>query len=198
MEQHIGPKSPLPVQAAATDPAYVPGLMPPPAEAPTAGPEPADGEAAEHMEAAADAAAPQDPGGDSAPEETKAPERAAEAVETGAGDGAGEHGDSGPHDTEPGSGAGEAPAFEVSDRRSAIIANRTGVVLRLDDQEAEFDWAEIGAVEFRTAKYGRRLTLFVHMPNRHTYQADVAASGRDELKQWAEQLDTVLDSYFEE
>ncbi|WP_406152911.1 hypothetical protein OG217_03665 [Streptomyces sp. NBC_01023] len=207
MEQHIGPKSPLPVHAAATDPAYVPGLMPPRADAQAAeSPEPAGGEAPERAEGSADAAAPtgaapQTTAEDDAPDDAAAPESAAAPTEpaeadTDADADAAEHESSGPEDS--GGEAGDDPAFEVADRRSAIIANRTGIVLRLDDQEAEFDWSEIGAVEFETAKYGRRLTVFVHMPNRHTYQADVTASGRDELKEWSARLDTVLDTYFEE
>ncbi|WP_328379483.1 hypothetical protein OHB13_32580 [Streptomyces sp. NBC_00440] len=206
MEQHIGPKSPPPVHAAATDPAYVPGLMPPRADTQAAeSPEPADGETPERTEGSADTAPPQEPAGDGAPDGAAAPESAAAPTEpTEAGADAAEHESSGPEDagregdTEAGEDDGADPAFEVADRRSVIIANRAGMVLRLDDQEAEFDWSEIGAVEFETAKYGRRLTVFVHMPNRHTYQADVTASGRDQLKEWSAQLDTVLDRYFEE
>lgn len=190
------------MHAAAIDPAYVPGLMPPRFGTQAAeSPEPADGEASESAEGPADAAAPanaapQDTAeagvpDDSAPQSAAAPTEPAEA-----GADAAEHESSGPEDS--GGEAGGDPSFEVADRRSAIIANRAGIVLRLDDQEAEFDWSEIGAVEFETAKYGRRLTIFVHMPNRHSYQTDVTASGRDELKEWSARLDTVLDAYFEE
>ncbi|WP_371790064.1 hypothetical protein OG285_02870 [Streptomyces sp. NBC_01471] len=203
MEQHIGPKSPPPVHAAAIDPAYVPGLMPPRADAPAAdSPEPAEGEAPGRTEVPADTAAPATDGGrDGAPDGTPATESAAaspEPAETGADTTEQETSGPGAAGHEAGAGAGGDPSFEIADRRSAIIANRAGIVLRLDDQEAEFDWSEIGAVEFETSRYGRRLTVFVHMPNRHTYQADVTASGRDELKDWSARLDTVLDVYFEE
>ncbi|NDZ78758.1 hypothetical protein G3I19_09515 [Streptomyces sp. SID10853] len=206
MEQHIGPKSPPPVPAAATDPSYVPGLMPPRAETPAADapepagpaegaaperteesaqpkPEPAQSEPAQSEPGSAGRAAPD---GDAAePESTPGPEAAPAPADTA-------------RESEDERAAVDDPAFEVSDRRSVIIANRAGMVLRLDDQEAEFDWTEIGAVEFQTSKYGRRLTVFVHLPNRHTYQADVTAPGRGELKEWSARLDTVLDTYFEE
>lgn len=41
----------------------------------------------------------------------------------------------------------EGPVFEVSDRRGSIRVAREGVRFTLDDQEAEFHWDEIGAVE---------------------------------------------------
>lgn len=195
------------MQAAATDPAYVPGLMPPRAGAQAADePEQAEAEVPERAGKPGDAAATpsgdvredasaQD-AGDSVADGSVAQEPAAPPEPAESGDGAAEHeppasGDAGREDD-------DGPALEVADRRSTIIANRAGIILRLDDQEAEFEWSEIGAVEFQTSKYGRRLTVFVHMPNRHTYQADVTASGRDELKEWSGRLDAVLDAYFEE
>lgn len=200
------------MQAAATDPAYVPGLMPPRPGPQADGAPDAGGETPGPAEVSAGAAAagevpetgvreapaPQDTTSRDAAPQDAAPQDAAplDTAEPAPEDGTGEHGPSAAADA--GGEDGSDPAFEVADRRSVIIANRAGVVLRLDDQEAEFDWNEIGAVEFQTSKYGRRLTIFVHLPNRHTYQADVTASGRDELRQWSARLDTVLDTYFEE
>lgn len=179
--------------AAATDPAYVPGLMPPRAETAAAdAPEPdgpAEGAAPERTEESAQPEPESTPEPEAAPAPTSAPAPAPASADT-----ARESED----EREAGDDPADAPVFEVSDRRSVIIANRAGMVLRLDDQEAEFDWTEIGAVEFQTSKYGRRLTVFVHLPNRHTYQADVTAPGRGELKEWSARLDTVLDTYFEE
>lgn len=44
-------------------------------------------------------------------------------------------------------GVEEGPVFEVSDRRGSIRVAGEGVRFTLDDQEAEFRWDEIGAVE---------------------------------------------------
>ncbi|WP_406112892.1 hypothetical protein [Streptomyces sp. NBC_01014] len=191
MEQQTGPNSP-PVHGAATDPAYVPGLMPAPRDSPSA-------VAAPPVD---DEAAPEDSVPRDTPPEEASPEQEAAGSEGSEPEAEADGPDADGRDADGPGGDGAAvvdgPSFEVSDRRSAIIANHTGVLLRLDDQEAEFEWSEIGAVEFETSKYGRRLTVYVHMPNRHTYQADVAADSRDGLKTWAAQLDAVLDAYFEE
>ncbi|HEY5834509.1 hypothetical protein [Streptomyces sp.] len=114
--------------------------------------------------------------------------------EDASGDGTPEAAD--PGDTED--GADEAPLFEVSDRRASITADRTGITLRLDDQEAEFDWDEIGAVEIDTPRFGRRFAITVYTSGRRWYQADVEAPSRSTLKSWTAELDAVLDAHFAE
>ncbi|MFD7745134.1 hypothetical protein ACFV2V_03825 [Streptomyces sp. NPDC059698] len=94
--------------------------------------------------------------------------------------------------------AGEGPVFEVSDRRGSIRVAREGVRFRLDDQEAEFDWDEIGAVETASARFGRRFTVTVHLSTRRWFNAEVEAGSRSELKGWPAELDKALDAYFEE
>ncbi|MEW1615959.1 MULTISPECIES: hypothetical protein [unclassified Streptomyces] len=120
-----------------------------------------------------------DPELDGAPEETAvaAPEAAADAEAAEAQDG---------------------PVFEVSDRRGSIRVARAGVRFTLDDQEAEFDWAEIGAVEMHPARFGRRFTVTVHLSSRRWFNAEVEAASRAQLKEWPAELDAVLDAYFEE
>jgi hypothetical protein len=169
VDQHIAPKSP-PVHGAATDPAFVPGLMAArPAVPANESTEAVDDEAAkeEVTDQVVGAAAPE-------PE----PEPAVTNNES--------------------TGSAGGPEFEAADRRGAIVANRTGLVFRLDDQEAEFGWSEIGAVEFGTSRYGRRLTLTVHLTNRHRYETDITARSKDLVEEWTAQLDEVLDAYFEE
>ncbi|WNF30140.1 hypothetical protein RI138_26750 [Streptomyces sp. C11-1] len=95
-------------------------------------------------------------------------------------------------------GAEEGPVFEVSDRRGSIRVAREGIRFRLDDQEAEFDWDEIGAVATTPARFGRRFTVTVHLSSRRWFNAEVEAASRAELKTWPAELDTVLDAYFEE
>ncbi|MFI9583586.1 hypothetical protein ACIHCQ_17450 [Streptomyces sp. NPDC052236] len=92
----------------------------------------------------------------------------------------------------------EGPVFEVSDRRGSITADRAGVRFRLDDQEAEFLWSEIGAVEIHSPRFGRRFTITVHLSSRRWFNTEVEAAARSQLKEWTAELDAVLDAYFEE
>ncbi|PVC79286.1 MULTISPECIES: hypothetical protein [unclassified Streptomyces] len=94
--------------------------------------------------------------------------------------------------------AEDGPVFEVSDRRGSIRVAREGVRFRLDDQEAEFGWDEIGAVETTPARFGRRFTVTVHLSSRRWFNAEVEAASRSELKGWPAELDKALDAYFEE
>ncbi|WP_097972162.1 hypothetical protein [Streptomyces sp. gb14] len=94
--------------------------------------------------------------------------------------------------------AEDGPVFEVSDRRGSIRVAREGVRFRLDDQEAEFGWDEIGAVETTPARFGRRFTVTVHLSSRRWFNAEVEAASRSELKSWPAELDKALDAYFEE
>ncbi|MEV6118981.1 hypothetical protein AB0M23_00350 [Streptomyces sp. NPDC052077] len=99
---------------------------------------------------------------------------------------------------EPESEAVEGPAFEAADRRARIVADHRGVRLALDDQECEFRWDEIGAVETETARFGKRYTVTVHTPDRRWYPIEVEAPSRSRFKDWDAALDEVLDAYFED
>ncbi|MFG2127929.1 hypothetical protein ACGFNV_09020 [Streptomyces sp. NPDC048751] len=94
--------------------------------------------------------------------------------------------------------APEGPVFEASDRRAKIVADHKGVHLTLDDQQCEFRWDEVGAVETETARFGKRFTITVHTPDRRWYPIEIEATARSVFKEWEEQLDAVLDAYFEE
>ncbi|MFD8962388.1 hypothetical protein ACFV0W_36945 [Streptomyces anulatus] len=181
MEQSIDSNK-KPEFAAGTDPAFIPlpGLAAPvatrkPETESEAGPKDAAPEAdadgvAAPGGAAAEADADQEP--EAAADDAKA-EDEGEAVE-------------------------EGPVFEVSDRRGSIRVAREGVRFTLDDQEAEFHWDEIGAVETTPARFGRRFTVTVHLSSRRWFNAEVEAASRAELKGWPAELDTVLDAYFQE
>ncbi|MFH9263164.1 hypothetical protein ACH4KN_02730 [Streptomyces sp. NPDC017546] len=91
----------------------------------------------------------------------------------------------------------DGPVFEISDRRGSIRVAGEGIRFTLDDQEAEFHWDEIGAVETTPARFGRRFTVTVHLSSRRWFNAEVEAASRAELKGWPAELDTVLDAYFE-
>ncbi|MFI5570715.1 hypothetical protein ACIA6T_25910 [Streptomyces sp. NPDC051740] len=92
----------------------------------------------------------------------------------------------------------DGPVFEASDRRARVVADHSGVRLRLDDQECEFRWDEIGAVETETARFGKRWTLTVHTPDRRWYPIEVEAPSRSSFAEWDTALDAVLDTYFED
>ncbi|MER6631337.1 hypothetical protein ABT301_24465 [Streptomyces sp. NPDC000987] len=175
MEQRIGSSSqPLkgePVTGAGFDPAFIPGLT-----------SPATGEPEEAEDRETDAEA-------EAVDETAEPD-AAEREAAAADDTEDEDAD----EDEPAGG----PVFEAADRRARIVADRKGVRLVLDDQECEFRWDEIGAVETTVPRFGKRLTITVHTPDRRWYPIEIEAPARSRFKEWDEQLDAVLDAYFEE
>ncbi|MEU6771151.1 hypothetical protein [Streptomyces sp. NPDC046759] len=180
MEQRIGASSkpseaePLkaaPVTGAGFDPAFIPGLTAP---SPARSAEPAD---AAPKTAEAAEAAPE-------PEDAKAPEPAEEAA-------------SEPTDSDDGPDA-VGPAFEASDRRARIVADRKGVRLRLDEESCEFRWDEIAAVETESPRFGKRYTITVHTPDRRWYPIEIEAAARARFKEWDEQLDAVLDAYFDD
>lgn len=50
----------------------------------------------------------------------------------------------------------------------------------------------------KVPRFGRRFTVTVHMSSRRWFNAEVEAAARSSLKAWAEELDVVLDAYFEE
>ncbi|MEU1473523.1 hypothetical protein ABZ434_35595 [Streptomyces sp. NPDC005761] len=185
MEQRIDPKT-QPAYAAGTDPAYIPGLTAPRTAAKAdEDPEQTEGPAPEDavVEAASkDAVSDDEPvAGTAADDEEDDNEQVDEADGPTSGD-----------------GAADGPSFEVSDRRGSIAADRNGIRFTLDDQEADFHWDEIGAVELKPARFGRRFTITVHMSTRRWFNAEVEAAARSSLKEWTEGFDAVLDAYFEE
>ncbi|MFF2184736.1 hypothetical protein [Streptomyces sp. NPDC058155] len=183
-----------PVPAAGTDPGYIPGLMAPRLV------EESDDAAKEVPQKAADEEVTEE-----VTEETEAPPAPAdskavgETDETDETDGAVSFKKDASDDSETDSDSdAEGPVFEVSDRRASMTADRTGIRLTLDEEEAEFGWDEIGAVEVDTPRFGRRFTVTLHTTGRRHYQSEVDAPSRSSLKEWTAELDVVLDAYFEE
>ncbi|MEV5004677.1 hypothetical protein [Streptomyces sp. NPDC055692] len=184
MEQRIGSSSqPLkaePVKGAGFDPAYIPGLTAPataePEDArPRQAEQPPASEQPSAVEAVADDAGPAGKAErqeEERPEEERPEERQEEAV--------------------------DGPVFEAADRRARIVADHKGVRLCLDDQECEFRWDEIGAVETATPRFGKRFTITVHTPDRRWYPIEIEAPARARFDEWETRLDAVLDAYFED
>ncbi|MEU3780140.1 hypothetical protein [Streptomyces sp900129855] len=175
-QQRIGSSSqPLegePLKGAGFDPAFIPGLTPP------AIAEPEDTEPAEKVEAADEA----DVAEDEVVEGTQTHTPAAETAE----------------DESAEDESADGPVFEASDRRARIAADAKGVRLRLDEEECEFRWDEIGAIETEAPRFGKRFTITVHTPDRRWYPIEIEATARARFKEWDEQLDAVLDAYFED
>ncbi|WP_327184851.1 hypothetical protein [Streptomyces sp. NBC_01334] len=176
MEQRIGSSS-QPLEGAGFDPAFIPGLTSPVTA------EPEDTRPAE--DDGVDAVEPEAGKGESA-----APERPDGAAEPDPSDGSEEPDDS--------AESVEGPVFEASDRRARIAADAKGVRLRLDEESCEFRWDEIGAVETEAPRFGKRFTITVHTPDRRWYPIEIEATARSRFKEWEEQLDAVLDAYFED
>ncbi|MFI7299784.1 hypothetical protein [Streptomyces sp. NPDC050121] len=178
-QQRIGSSSqPLegePLKGAGFDPAFIPGLTPP------AIAEPEDTEPAEKVEAADEADAADVAEGDIV-EGTETQTPAGETAE----------------DESAEDESSDGPVFEASDRRARIAADAKGVRLRLDEEECEFRWDEIGAIETEAPRFGKRFTITVHTPDRRWYPIEIEATARARFKEWDEQLDAVLDAYFED
>ncbi|MBV2356498.1 hypothetical protein KUM39_19300 [Streptomyces sp. J2-1] len=102
-----------------------------------------------------------------------------------------------PEETVP-DGPADGPAFEASDRRARFAADHRGVRLRLDEEDCEFRWHEIAAVETETARFGKRFTITVHTPDSRWYPIEIEAKSRSDFATWESELDAVLDAYFEE
>ncbi|MDC0771292.1 hypothetical protein [Streptomyces sp. HD] len=181
MEQRIGSGS-QPLEGAGFDPAFIPGLTSPASARPERVKdedvaEETDSEVADSEEAVSD-------GTDSEETDVEADDEA--EVE----------------DDEEEADEEEAPVdgpvFEAADRRARIVADHRGVRLSLDDQECEFRWDEIGAVETEVPRFGKRYTITVHTPDRRWYPIEIEATARSSFKAWDEELDAVLDAYFEQ
>ncbi|MCN9244474.1 hypothetical protein NGF19_27450 [Streptomyces sp. RY43-2] len=209
MEQRIGSSS-KPLNGAGVDPAFIPGLTSPAsaAEPEDATPEettPADTEVVE-AEVTPAAVADADEKRDRAPS-AKPESEAVKDSEEEPGEKAEEKAEEEPakdsEDSEESEESAEKPApdgpvFEASDRRAKIVADHCGVRLRLDDQECEFRWDEIGAVETETARFGKRFTVTVHTPERRWYPIEIEADSRARFQEWDNRLDEVLDAYFDD
>ncbi|MER5479866.1 hypothetical protein ABT026_23295 [Streptomyces sp. NPDC002734] len=188
MEQRIGSNTKPLTPPAAVDPALIPGLTAPA----TADGAPEDaavpGAASDEADAVVEDAAPE-------------PEDAAEADAVGSADDSGEAADSG-EDLGEGVSASapvpDGPVFEAKDFRARLVADHAGIRLCLDDQECEFRWDEIGAVETSTSGFGKRYTVVVHTPDRRWYWIEIDAKSRADIARWETELDAVLDAYFEE
>ncbi|MGN5379999.1 hypothetical protein ACQ4WX_30675 [Streptomyces lasalocidi] len=192
MEQRTGASSkpskaePLktePVTGAGFDPAFIPGLTAP-AKADTS------------TTKEAPAADPEEPEKSNKPDISGDSENLKKPGEA---DGTDAAHDAKADDTADGDDAADdGPVFEAADRRARIVADRKGVRLRLDEESCEFRWDEIAAVETESPRFGKRYTITVHTPERRWYPIEIEAASKSRFKEWDEQIDAVLDAYFED
>ncbi|GAB2819003.1 hypothetical protein GCM10027073_57890 [Streptomyces chlorus] len=205
MEQRIGSSSqPQPLEGAGFDPAFIPGLTAPVSGTSDRKADVKDAKGEEEREDTEPASEPED----AAPETDADP--ATESGKEPATKKEPEAGTASAKATSPSlekseaAGSSEAepvpdgPVFEASDRRAEIVADHSGVRLRLDDQACEFRWDEIGAVETETARFGKRYTVTVHTTERRWYPLEIEATSRGCFATWDTELDAVLDAYFDD
>ncbi|MFF8317512.1 hypothetical protein ACF06V_10135 [Streptomyces bobili] len=179
MEQRIGSSS-QPLEGAGFDPAFIPGLTSP-------------------VTAAAKDAKPEDAKPkDAKPEDDSESEPAVAAGESEDTESKAEESEDTESQDPESDEASDGPVFEAADRRARIVADSRGVRLRLDEEECEFRWEEIGAIETEVPRFGKRLTITVHTPDRRWYPIEIEATARGRFKEWDEQLDAVLDAYFDD
>ncbi|MEV6408162.1 hypothetical protein [Streptomyces bobili] len=179
MEQRIGSSS-QPLEGAGFDPAFIPGLTSP-------------------VTAAAKDAEPEDAKPEDAkPEDGSESEPAVAAGESEDTESKAEKSEDTESEDPESDEASDGPVFEAADRRARIVADSRGVRLRLDEEECEFRWEEIGAIETEVPRFGKRLTITVHTPDRRWYPIEIEATARGRFKEWDEQLDAVLDAYFDD
>jgi hypothetical protein len=197
-----------PVQVASTDPAFISGLMSSGRDEPEEPGSDVPGQT-EHDGAAESASAGNTAEDADAPDASSddAPQAAAEAgTAEGSADAATAEADADADvDTDADADAtaeaapdSDKPSFEASDRRGSVTIDARGAQLTLDDQAAEWTWEEIAAIEYDTSRFGRRLTVTVHTPERRWYPGEVQAPDKATLQEWTAQLDDVLDAYFED
>lgn len=185
-----GPLKAEPVMGAGFDPAFVPGITgPAPTDKVTKSPEPKGPEEPSPQRASSEPVSPEPV----SPEPVASEPVASESVTSGSASPE-------PVDADEADGEDRAdgPVFEASDRRARIVADRKGVRLSLDEEACEFRWDEIAAVETESPRFGKRYTITVHTPDRRWYPIEIEAAARARFKEWDEQLDAVLDAYFEE
>lgn len=214
VEQRIGSNN-QPLAAAAVDPSHIPGLTAPVSVKKEKQEEPEDIKPTEPVEPTEteepDEAAPErdEPAAAEKPSLAKA-----SAERTSADDEADSEDDDTDEDEDDDAGADsdtpdaeaeeaaeevtDGPVFEASDRRAKIVADSRGVRLRLDDQECEFGWDEIGAIETESPRLGKRFTVTVHTPDSRWYPIEIEAKAKSEHAAWEKQIDEVLDAYFDE
>ncbi|MFJ8657833.1 serine/threonine-protein kinase [Streptomyces sp. NPDC093795] len=88
-----------------------------------------------------------------------------------------------------------APDFVAADRSSGIAVDADGVSLQLFGEEADFAWAEIGAVRYERVRRGRALRVAVHLYDGSVFDCEVDGRRAARVDEWILRLDPVLARY---
>lgn len=197
MEQRIGSSS-QPLEGAGFDPAFIPGLTAPASDRKADVKDEVEPEDSKAVSEQADADTAAESEEKTSPEKPEAADASDASGASDASDGSDRSDAPDAFDASEEEPAPDGPVFEASDRRARIVADHSGVRLRLDDQECEFRWDEIGAVETETARFGKRYTVTVHTTERRWYPLEIEAGSRSRFAEWDTELDAVLDAYFDD
>ncbi|MFD3536021.1 protein kinase [Streptomyces sp. NPDC058664] len=88
-----------------------------------------------------------------------------------------------------------APDFVAADRNSGVAVDADGVSLHFFGEEADFGWAEIGAVRYERLRRGRALKVAVHLYDGSVYDCEVDGRRAARVDEWIRGLDPVLARY---
>nr|WP_041131004.1 serine/threonine-protein kinase [Streptomyces vietnamensis] len=88
-----------------------------------------------------------------------------------------------------------APEFAAADRNSGIAVDGSGVSLHFFGEEADFLWAEVGAVRYERIRRGRVLRVAVTLYDGSSYDCEVDGRRAARVDDWIRLLDPVLRHY---
>jgi hypothetical protein len=88
------------------------------------------------------------------------------------------------------------PVFHVADRFGSVTADEAGILLAVDDAEAEFGWDEVGQVEYTANPRGTRFEITVTLYDGKAYRCRVDLSRSAGLHELTGQLDRILSRCF--
>ncbi|MCB8902831.1 protein kinase [Streptomyces sp. CB02980] len=84
------------------------------------------------------------------------------------------------------------PDFVAADNVYGIVVDGAGICLQLLDEEAEFTWAEIGAVRYERTRRGRWLRIAVDLYDGTSYLCEIDGRRVARVEEWVTGLDRVL------
>ncbi|WP_374119669.1 protein kinase [Streptomyces sp. MBT42] len=90
------------------------------------------------------------------------------------------------------------PDFVAADSVYGIVVDGAGICLQLLDDEAEFTWAEIGAVRYERTRRGRSLRIAVDLYGGTSYLCEIDGRRASRVEEWVAGLDRALARFLPE
>ncbi|MET9540126.1 protein kinase [Streptomyces sp. NPDC006553] len=84
------------------------------------------------------------------------------------------------------------PDFVAADSVYGIVVDGAGICLQLLDDEAEFTWAEVGAVRYERTRRGRSLRIAVDLYGGTSYLCEIDGRRAARVEEWVTGLDRAL------